>query len=64
MQIDLILQLLGLGLLTAVAHSILKQAGKEEMAQLVTLAGIVIGLVIVLELVARLFNNIRTLFGL
>lgn len=64
MQIDLILQLLGLGLLTAVAHSVLKQAGKEEMAQLVTLAGIVIGLVIVLELVARLFNNIRTLFGL
>ncbi|HHY18871.1 MAG TPA: stage III sporulation protein AC [Firmicutes bacterium] len=64
MQVELIMQLAGLGLLTAVAHSVLKQAGKEEMAQLVTLAGVVIGLVLVLELIARLFNNVRTLFGL
>ncbi len=64
MQVDLILQLAGLGLLTAVAHSVLKQAGKEEMAQLVTLAGILVGLVLVLDLVAKLFNNIRSLFGL
>jgi stage III sporulation protein AC len=63
-QVELIMQLAGLGLLTAVAHSVLKQAGKEEMAQLVTLAGVVIGLVLVLELIARLFNNVRTLFGL
>jgi stage III sporulation protein AC len=63
-QVDLILQLAGLGLLTAVAHSVLKQAGKEEMAQLVTLAGILVGLVLVLDLVAKLFNNIRSLFGL
>lgn len=64
MQVDLILQLAGLGLLTAVAHSVLKQAGKEEMAQLVTLAGVLVGLVLVLDLVAKLFNNIRSLFGL
>lgn len=64
MQIGLIMQLAGLGLLTAVAHLVLKQAGKEEMAQLVTLAAVVIGFVIVLDQIARLFNNIRSLFGL
>jgi len=63
-QVELLLQLAGLGLLTAVAHSVLKQAGKEEMAQLVTLAGVVIGLVLVLELVAQLFSKVRSLFNL
>lgn len=63
-QIGVIMQLAGLGLLAAVAHVVLKQAGKEDMALLVTLRAVVIGFIIVLDEIAKLFNNIRTLFGL
>jgi stage III sporulation protein AC len=43
---------------------VLKQAGKEEQAQMLTLAGVVIVLLMVIQLIQKLFNNVRAVFGL
>jgi stage III sporulation protein AC len=44
--------------------SILKQAGRDEIATFVSLASVIICLVMVLSMISDLFNSIRSLFSL
>ncbi len=64
MTIDIIIKIAGIGLLTAVISQVLNQAGKNEIATLSSLAGVVIVLIMVVEMVAKLFDSVKTLFGL
>ena len=64
MGIDIIFKIAGIGLLTAVVNQILQHNGKNEIATLVTLAGLVIVLVMVLGMVSELFDTIKELFVL
>ena len=64
MTIDLLIKIAGIGLLTAVISQVLNQAGKNEIATLSSLAGVVIVLIMVVEMVAKLFDSVKTLFGL
>ncbi len=64
MNIDLIIRIGAIGLLLAALNIVLKKAGREEIADLVTLAGVVIVVVIVFNEVWNLFENIRGIFGL
>ena len=63
MDINLIFRIAGIGILISVLNMVLKQAGKEEQAQMLTLAGVVIVLFMVIELIQRLFTDIRSVFG-
>ncbi|MCL2811035.1 MAG: stage III sporulation protein AC [Clostridia bacterium] len=62
MNIDLLLQVAGVGLLTAVLHQVLKRTGHEDMAMIISLAGLVIALVMVTGLIAQLLNSVRSIF--
>ncbi|MBR5318581.1 MAG: stage III sporulation protein AC [Peptococcaceae bacterium] len=62
MQIDIIFKIAGIGILTAVLHSVLKSMGKEDQAGLAALAGLAIVLFMVIELLAELFTYVRTVF--
>jgi stage III sporulation protein AC len=64
MDIDIIYKIAGVGILISVLNMVLKQAGKEEQAQMLTLAGVVIVLIMVIQLIQRLFADIRAVFGL
>lgn len=64
MDIDLIFKIAGIGILTAVLHTVLAKSGKEEYAYLATLVGVVIALGVVINLVSRLFDNVKVLFRL
>ena len=64
MGVDIIFRIAGIGLLTAIVSQILKKAEKEEIATLVTLAGLVIVMLMVLGMVNQLFDTLRTMFGL
>lgn len=63
MDINLIFRIAGIGILISVLNMVLKQAGKEEQAQMLTLAGVVIVLFMVIQLIERLFSDIRSVFG-
>lgn len=63
-NIDLIFRIAGVGILVAVLHSILKNAGKEEQGQIVTLAGLAIVFMWVVELLANLFDQVKSVFRL
>ncbi len=63
MNIELVFQIAGIGILISVLNMVLKQAGKEEQAQMLTLVGVVIVLLMVIQLISQLFNNVRSVFG-
>lgn len=64
MDVSVLFKLAGLGLLTSMVNMILKKSDKDEIATVVTMAALVIGLLTVLDMVAGLFDNIRSVFGL
>ena len=64
MEIDIIFKIAAIGILTAVISQILQHQGKSEIATLATLAGLVITLVMVLNMISGLFDTIKSLFNL
>lgn len=64
MDVEIILKIAGIGILVAVMCQVLKQAGKEEMATLVSLAGLVVILAFVVNMISELFNSVGNLFYL
>lgn len=64
MQIDIIFRIAAIGILIAVLNQVLVKADKSEIATLVTLTGVVIVLLTVIELISDLFTAVRTLFQL
>ena len=64
MDVSIIYKIAVIGLLTAVISMLLKKANKDEIATLVTIAGLILCLIIVLDMVVQLFNSIQSLFDL
>ena len=64
MQIDLIFKIAAIGILLAVLNQVLVKADKSEIATLVTLTGVIVVLLMVIELISDLFTTIRSLFQL
>lgn len=61
---ELILKILGLGLLVSVSHQLLLKSGRDEQAMLLTLAGIIAVLTVVIGELSELFQQIENIFGL
>ena len=64
MEAGFILKIAGIGILVASAHQILSRAGRDDQALLVSLGGIAVVLMIVLEQVSELFSALREMFGI
>jgi len=62
MDINLIFRIAGLGIFISIINIVLKQAEKEEQAQMLTLVGVIIVLMVVIQLISQLFNDVRTAF--
>ena len=64
MNIDLLVQIAGVGILICAANQVLQQAGREDLAVLASVAGLVVVMFLVVDLVAQLLNNVKSIFGL
>lgn len=64
MDIALILKAAGAGLLVSISCILLSKSGREEQAMLVSLAGIVIVLLMLVGEIGELISSIRSIFGL
>ena len=64
MDVDLIFRIAAVGILVAVLNILLSRSGREEQALMVTLAGLVCVLVLVVREISELFALIKELFGL
>jgi stage III sporulation protein AC len=63
MELDLIFQIAGVGIIVAVLTQVLEQSGRKEQATMVSLAGLVIVLVMIIREIGVLFDTIRMVFG-
>jgi len=59
---EIIFKMAGIGLITSIVNQILKYCGKEEIAHITTLAGLIISLLMVVDLVQDLFQTVKNLF--
>jgi stage III sporulation protein AC len=62
--VEIIFRIAAIGILTAVVAQILKKADKDEIATLVTLAGLVVVLLMVVNMISQLFDTVKQLFHL
>ena len=63
MNIDLIFQIAGVGIVVAVLNQLLVRAGREEQALLTTIAGLIVVLLIVTQEIGNLFESIKEIFN-
>ena len=63
MDISLVLKVAGVGLLVSVCTQILSRTGRDEQAMLVSVAGIVLVLLLLIEEIGNLFTLIESVFG-
>ncbi len=64
MDINVILKIAAIGLLTAIISILLKKSDRDDIATLVTIAGLILVLFIVVDMVIELFDTIKDLFEL
>jgi stage III sporulation protein AC len=64
MNTDLLLKVAGVGVLVTVAHQILSKSGRDEQALMVTLSGIIIVLMMLVQELGGLFDTVKSIFDL
>lgn len=64
MSFNLIITVAGIGILVGILASVLDQSGRKEMAQGVTIVGVIVVLYIVVQSVAELFTLVKSVFNL
>lgn len=63
MDVSLILRIAGVGVLVSVAAAILNKSGRDEQAMLVTVAGIVVVMLMLVDEIGALFESVQSVFG-
>ena len=63
MDVGLILKIAGVGVLVSSASAILSKSGRDEQATLVTIAGFIIVMLMLVGELGELFDTVRSVFG-
>lgn len=64
MNIELILKVAGIGFLVTVVYQVLSKSGRDEQAMLVSVAGIIIVLLMLVGEIGGLIDTVKNVFGL
>ena len=64
MDINLVFKIAAIGIVVAVLNQLLVRSGREDQAMLTTLAGLVVVLYMMIDVIATLFDTIKNVFGL
>ena len=64
MNVEIIFKIAAIGILITVVCQILKKSDRDDIATLVSLAGLIIVLTMVISMVSDLFNTIKDIFNL
>ncbi len=63
MDIGLLLKIAGVGVLVSISSIILNKSGRDEQAMLVTVGGIVVVMLMLVGEIGKLFDSVRSIFG-
>lgn len=60
MEIDIIFKIAAIGIAITVLNQVLNKAGREELATLTTLSGVIIVLMLIMQMLAEFFDTVKT----
>ena len=63
MNLDIIFKIAGVGIIVAVLNMILKKSEREEYGLIVTIAGLILVLLVIIDEIASLFETVKSVFG-
>ncbi|MDF2653567.1 MAG: Stage sporulation family protein [Bacillota bacterium] len=63
-NVDLIFKIAAIGIIVAVLNQVLIRAGREDQAMMTTLAGIIVVLLLIVQMINDFFITVKTLFQL
>ncbi len=63
LDIGIILKVAGVGILVSAATQILSKSGRDEQSMLVTIAGIIVVLIMLVGEIEKLFELVCSVFG-
>ncbi len=64
MDIDFVFKIAGIGVVVTVISQLLTRAGRDDIAMLATLSGLVVVLVMVANMISDFFTSLKGLFAL
>ena len=64
MDVDMIFKIAAIGIIVSVLNQLLVRSGREEQAMLMTLAGLIVVLSMIVTQISDLFATIKSVFGL
>ena len=64
MDVTFILKIAGIGMLVSISYIVLNKSGRDEMAMMVSLGGVVLVLLIILSQLSDVIDSVRTIFGI
>ena len=64
MDIEFVFKIAAIGIIVAVISQVLTRAGRDDIATLATLAGLIVALVMVVSMVSEFFASMRAMFDI
>lgn len=64
MDVDLVFRIAAFGIMISLVNQLLKNAGREDIATLATLAGLAVVIMYVVGLMSDFFSSVRQMFSL
>jgi len=64
MDIDIIFKVGAIGILVAVFNQILTRTGRDEQAMFITLAGVIVVMALIVNMMNDLFMEVKSIFNL
>jgi stage III sporulation protein AC len=64
MDIGILFKIAGIGIITAIINVVLKKSDKDEIATFVTIAGLIIVTLLVVDMLGGLFDSLKSVFRL
>lgn len=63
MDLDIIFKIAGVGIIVSVLNMILKKSDRDEYGVIVTIAGLIVVLLVIINEIASLFDTVKSVFG-
>ena len=61
-EVDIIFKIAAIGIIVAVLNQVLIRAGREDQAMMTALAGILVVLFLIVEMIYDFFETVKTMF--
>ncbi len=61
-DVDIIFKIAAIGIIVAVLSQVLIRAGREDQAMMTTLAGILVVLFLIVDMIYKFFETVKTMF--